>query len=58
MVRTVPQRMTELLEGGGNAVIELHHRTTRPEGLVEFFPRDHFGGMFQQEPEHLERLVL
>ena len=44
----IAQRLPQLLDGGADAVVELHNRVVRPQALANLFPRHHLAGMFQQ----------
>ena len=57
-VRRITQRLPQLLHGGVNAVVELHHRVVGPELLLDLFARHQFARTLHQHQQNLEGLFL
>src|SRR3954465_7582504 len=54
----VAQGVAQLIDGGVEAVIEVHESVGGPEALAQILPGDHFASPFKQRDEDLERLLL
>src|SRR5262249_2216010 len=54
--RRVSQRLTDLVDGGVQIVIDVNERV-RPQALSQLFPRDNGARLLQQNCQHLERLA-
>jgi hypothetical protein len=52
------QRVTELLDGRVEAVVEVHEGVTRPELLPQLLTRDQLTRPLQQQSQDPERLLL
>jgi hypothetical protein len=51
-----PQGHTQFLDGGIDAVIELHNRVVRPQPHPDLLAQHYFAWMFKQQKEDLNRL--
>ena len=58
LVRRIPQRQAQLLDGSVDAVVELDNRVIRPQLLANLLPRHQLAGRFQQHFQNLEGLFL
>ena len=55
-LRRLAQHFANLVNGRVEVVIDVDKRI-RPEPLLQFLPRHHFAGAFQQDGENLKRLA-
>jgi hypothetical protein len=51
-----PQRISQSLDGGIDAMVELDHRFVGPKPKPNVLPRHDFAGIFQQQEQELQRL--
>ncbi len=54
----ITQCAAQALDGGIQAVVEVHEGVRRPQLAAQLFPGDHLTGPFEKECQELERLVL
>jgi len=54
----ITQCAAQALDGGIQAVVEVHEGVRRPQLAAQLFPGDHLAGPFKKECQELERLVL
>jgi len=54
----ITQCAAQALDGGIQAVVEVHESVRRPQLAAQLFPGDHLAGPFEKECQELERLVL
>src|SRR6185369_12966062 len=52
------QRLSQLIDGGIQAVVEINKSVIRPEFLAEFLPSNHLPRPFQKERQNLKGLFL
>jgi hypothetical protein len=50
--RRITQRLTDLVDGGVQVVIDINERV-RPQPLLQLLPRDNGAGLLQQNRQHL-----
>jgi hypothetical protein len=50
--------VAQTLDGGVQAVVEIHKCINRPEPAAQFFPGNDFPGMLEEHGQDLERLLL
>ena len=53
-----PRASRNLIDGGIQAVVEIHERVGGPQVRPELFPSHHFAGPLKQDCEDVKRLVL
>jgi len=58
MLRGIPKRFANLVDGSIQAIIEIHKRIRRPQLAPQFLSRHNLPGILQQQRQHLERLIL
>jgi hypothetical protein len=54
----VAKRQPDLLDGGVQAVLEVHVQVIRPQPPAQLFPRHQLAGALQEQGQDLERLLL
>ena len=58
IVGSISERVPETLDGGVQAMIEVHERVRWPELGVQFFAGDHLPWSVKKGQEYLEGLIL
>src|ERR1700730_2041249 len=54
----IAQDLAQFINGGVQAVVEIHEGIGGPELLAQLFARDDISGALKQQGEYLERLLL
>jgi len=57
-VGVVVECLTQLLNGGVEAVLEINEGVLRPEAFAEVVAGDDFAGAFQQDGQNFDRLAV